>query len=247
MPVVRRNPPRPPRGPRPARGVANAPYALSPFPWSPARPSILSIAHDEADGGALYVIMDRPVILLGSGANGLPLLVRTADGGPVEIVSAAQALPYKWRLTLTGAPGPRGAWQWPDGGGEFAPTPAANFVDPITNHPLNAAAGDCADVPGPFTPTIANVVSTSFGDSGSGTSWVEMTFDAPVLLRSPTLTPDVAVIFNGFYAGSSVTQSNLYALRFDVPYALSSGSSWFVQRQPGWVVTGVAAPQSGTF
>jgi hypothetical protein len=245
MPVVRRNPPRPPRGPRPARNVPNAPYALSPFPWDPTRPSILAVAHDESDGGALLICTDRPVVLSGS-AQSLPLTVRAAagGGGPVAIVSATQVLPVKWKLSLTGPPTTHGPWFW---AADATSTPLANFVDPVTNHPLNAAAGDCADTPGPFAPTMANVVNTAFGDAGAGTSWAELTFDAPVLLQSPTLAPDDAIIFNGFYAATSVSQGNLYALRFDVPYSLSSGSSWFVQRQPSWVVTGVAAPQSGTF
>ncbi len=243
MPVVRPRPPRAARRPRPARNLPNAPYALSPMPWDPTRPSILAVAHDESDGGALLVMTDRPVILAGVGATALPLTVKLAGGGPCAVVSATQILPVKWKLSLTGPPATNGPWFW---AADATSTPAANFVDPITNHPLNAAAGDCADTPGPFTPTTANVTGASFGDNGGGTSWVEMTFDAPVLLSGPSVTPDDAVTFAGLYAATSVAQSSLYALRFVVPVSVSSGSAWAIQRQPSWVVTGVASPQAGT-
>src|SRR5436190_21941594 len=48
------------------------------YGYNPAWPSILSVAHDEADGAALFVITDRPCILLG---KQLPLVVPITGGG----------------------------------------------------------------------------------------------------------------------------------------------------------------------
>jgi hypothetical protein len=240
MPVVRSNPPRLLR-PRRGAAVANAPYALAYAPYDPTRPAILSVAHDEADGGAIFVITDRPCYLSGS-AYQLPLTIHAAGGGRLAVLSAlATAVPVKYRLVLSG-PVPRGAaWAW----GPPAAPGAANLFAAGTVDPLNAASGDCADVPGPYAPPPpANVVSTNYGTSGS-VNWATLTFDRPVILNGQP--PDDAILFAGFYAATAASQSTAETIYFEVPSSLSFGSSWAITRQPAWVDSPLAWPAAGTF
>jgi hypothetical protein len=225
---------------RPAAPAANAPYALAYAPHNPTWPSILSVAHDEADGGALFVITDRPCLLTGA-ADGLPLTVHGAGGVPRVVLGVTQVLPVKFRLALTGAV-PRGqAWSWgpPVAGG-------ANLYDPVTNNRLNAAAGDCADVPGPYTPPPpAVVVASAYGVGGTG-GWATLTFDRPVTL-APGAVPDDAITFSAGYVASSVSQQDATTLYFELATAVYTGAPWSVNRQPDWVSSPVAWPQSGNF
>lgn len=239
MPVQFRRP----QAARARHGAAspNRPYAHPFYPFDPSSPSILSVAHDTADGAALFVITDRPVSLAGGAAFDLPLSIDAAGGYPLRVLSAAAtSVPVKFRLQLSG-PVPAGAaWAW----GPFVPG-GADLVDPVTNHPLNAGSGDCADVPGPYVPPPpANVVSTSYGSTGSE-GWANLTFDRPVILNN--LSVDDAVIFAGFYAATRVEQVSADTLSFYLSMPVSSGQSWAVTRQPAWVQSPVAWPQGGTF
>lgn len=226
---------------RAAAPAANRPYANPRYVFNPTWPAILSVAHDEADGAGLFVITDRPCHLVGS-AFDLPLTIDAAGGSPLAVVSAAvTAVPIKFRLAMSGAV-PRGqAWSWGPPGG------AADLFDPITGHALNAGAGDCADFPGPYTPPPpANVVSSSYGSMGMG-GWATLTFDQPVILTSPSPTPDDAITFVANYVPTAISADSLYTLRFALAIAPYSGASWSVNRQPAWVSTLVSNPATGNF
>src|SRR5690349_9006369 len=59
--------PRPNRAPvvagRPSRHAGRHANPLYGYGYNPAWPSILSVAHDEANGGRLFVVTDRPCVL----------------------------------------------------------------------------------------------------------------------------------------------------------------------------------------
>ncbi|MDB5320776.1 MAG: hypothetical protein JWN40_2407 [Phycisphaerales bacterium] len=193
------------------------------YDYNPVWPSILSIAHDETDGGALFIITDRPCVLGGAG-NVLPLTVASLD-----IVNGAMILPVKFRMVMSGAVPLGAAWQWG--------TSASDLYDPVTFHAPNAASGNCADVPGPYTPPAA-VTGTSI--SGNTCTLV---FDRPIILSGAPL--DDAMTFNG-YAPNGVTSAGPNTLDLDCPVALNPGDPWAITRQPPWITTPIAWPQGGT-
>ena len=70
-------------------------------------------------------------------------------------------------------------------------------------------------------------------------------FDRPVILNN--LSVDDAVLFAGMYAATRVEQVGADTLSFYLATPVSSGPSWAIDRQPAWVQSPVAWPQSGTF
>jgi hypothetical protein len=195
------------------------------YDYNPAWPSILSVAHDEGNGGRVYLITDRPCVLV-SPPDGLPLSL-----AGLEIVEAVEVASVKFRLWMSG-PVPAGAaWAWDAGG--------FGIVDPVTNHVLNASHGYCADTPGPFAPLPpAAVVSAS----AAGTTAV-LVFDRPVTITGDT--PDDAITFNGM-TPASVSNVDPHTLSFALPGFVMAGDPWVIARQPDWLTTAVVWPASGT-
>lgn len=200
------------------------------YGYRPDWPSVLSVAHDENDGAGLFVITDRPCVLSGAG---LPLIVPVA--APLWILTAVEVLPVKFRLAMSDAV-PQGAdWRWLDG--------PSMLIDPVSGHGPNAASGVCADVAGPYTPPPPAVVINA-GALGNACT---LEFDRPVMLSaSPPPPPDDAMLFDG-QAALAVSSVNFTTLRFDLGTFVSPGGAWEIVRQPDWVRSALAVPQSGTF
>lgn len=200
---------------------ANALYG---YGYRPDWPSILSVAHDEANGERLFVITDRPCILYSAA---LPL-----QAAGLVVIGADTVLPVKFHVWMSGGV-PRGAtWQWAGGN--------THLYDPITNQGCNAGMGTCADIPGAYTPPpLANVVGAVAG----GTS-ATLTFDRQVVLSAGAL--DDAITFDG-QPPVGVNAQDDYTLVFALSNTVDPGSSWNINYQPGWVATPVAYPQSGSF
>jgi len=196
------------------------------YGYRPDWPSILSVAHDVTDGARLYVITDRPCVLL---SPSLPLEV-----AGLSIVDATTILPVKFRLTMSDAVPQGAAWQWLAGG--------TQLYDPITGSALNAAAGNCADVPGPYTPPPPPVTANVVAQSASGAACT-LTFDQPIALSGGSI--DDAILFDGQPA-TGVVNVDASTLGFDVPFA-SEGSTWSIVRQPAWITTPLTVPQNGAF
>jgi hypothetical protein len=197
--------------------------------YRPDWPSILSVAHDVADGGALYVVTDRPCTLAGPT---LPLAV--AGKG---VIGAATVLPVKFRLAMSGAIPRDAAWVWGTG--------PCQLTDPVSGHAPNWASGNCADIPGPYTPPPpANVVGTSYGTSGTA-GWAELTFDRAVILSGGP--PDSTILFAGVYAATAASAVSLVTLRFELPMAMSPGGAWAIGGQPSWIDSPLTWPAAGTF
>lgn len=216
------------RPPRPRHNPA-PPNVLYGYAYNPNWPSILSIAHDETDGGALFVITDRPCTL-GGIATVLPLSLPDAPG--LVIVQASGILPVKFRLSLSGAV-PRGTpWTWGDG--------ACDLSGIVSGHIPNAGAGSCADIPGPYTPLPpAGVVQASaYG------SYCTLAFDQPIALNGDPV--DGAILFDGQPA-TGVTQPDPHSLQFATSTYVTSGSTWSVVSQPAWIVGALTWPADGVF
>jgi len=217
------------QGRRTAHGHRPDAQRLNPlygYGYRPDWPSILSVAHDPADGGALFIITDRPCVLL---SPSLPLEV-----AGLSILAATTVLPVKFRLSMSDAV-PQGAtWQWLAGGSQL--------YDPITGNALNAAMGSCADVPGPYTPPPPPVTANVVAQSASGATCT-LTFDQPIVLSGSPI--DDAIVFDGA-AATGVVNVDASTLGFDVPFA-GEGSTWGIVRQPGWITTLLTVPQGGAF
>jgi len=198
------------------------------YGYNPAWPSILSVAHDEEDGGSLFIILDRPCVLAGLT---LPLIV-PESGTPLTIVAAEMVLPVKLRVTLSDAVPLHAAWRWSGG--------SCSLYDPITGNFPNAGAGDCADFPGPYTPPVPATVIAATATGFGGT----LQFDRPITLLSTA--PDDAVLFDGI-APMAVANYAPDTLGFECSNFLAPGASWQIVRQPAWVATIVAQPVDGTF
>src|SRR5438045_1961702 len=98
------------RNPSPRRPRHETEWAVPGYGvgYNPSWPSILSVAHDEADGGRLFVITDRPCVLVPP-ANSIRLPLAVAG---LSVQDAVEMLPIKFRLQMSGAV-PRGApWTW---------------------------------------------------------------------------------------------------------------------------------------
>ncbi len=174
--------------------------------------------------------MDRPCVLAGLT---LPLIVPD-NGAPLTIIEADMIAPIKCRITLSDAVPAHSRWRWTGG--------YSSLYDPITGNYPNAGAGDCADFPGPYTPPPPpSVISTNF--SGSSCT---LTFDRAVTLVEGTPTPDDAMLFDGTVA-TYAYQADARTLSFGLTVSLNPGSTWQITRQPGWVITQVAWPESGEF
>src|SRR4051794_36211517 len=86
----------------------HAPASKDPFyghGYNPSWPSILSIAHDTTDGSGLFVVTDRPCVLLSAA---LPLQIE----GLSILTATATVLPIKFRVSMSGAVPQGAAWQW---------------------------------------------------------------------------------------------------------------------------------------
>jgi hypothetical protein len=215
--------PRPPRRPS-AQPLLNPLYG---YGYNPAWPSVLSVAHDESNGGRLFVCVDRPCLLAGP-VTALPLSV-----AGLTVLEAVQINAIRFRLWMSGAV-PRGAaWAWgPNGTG---------IVDPVTFHcPNGGAGGDCTDVPGAFVPVApANVVSAaSFGTSAS------LTFDKPIISVPGGGTVDGTITFNGL-TPDSLAATGGSTVTFNLPSFVNPGDPWAISGQPAWAATPIAVPQSG--
>lgn len=194
------------------------------YGYDPSWPSILSVAHDESNGGRVFVITDRPCVLVDPPA-GLPLSLAGLD-----VLWAQTILSVKFRVWMSG-PVPAGAaWSWATGG--------AGIVDQITGHQLNAASGSCADVPGPYAP-LPGVVVIAVAASGDT---VTLGFDRPVELTGDP--PDDAITFGGQVANSVINVDGT-TLSFVLPALITPGDEWIISRQPTWIVNPVGVPQSG--
>jgi hypothetical protein len=211
----------------PARPIHRDPSRANPlygYGYNPSWPSVLSVAHDEADGGALFVITDRPCAINGAG-NVVPLSV-----AGLSVLSGAMILPIKFRFAMNGAVPLHAPWQWGTG--------ACDLFDPITGHAPNAGAGDCADVPGPYVPPgPPAVVATNFGGNT-----VTLTFDRPVAVTGDP--PDDAVTVNGMTA-SSASNADANTISLAMPGPVNAGDPWAITRQPAWVATAIAWPEGG--
>jgi hypothetical protein len=205
--------------------------------YRPDWPSILSVAHDEADGGRLFVVTDRPCVLLGPPLV-LPLAVGGGGGGELAVLEAVEILPVKFRLQMSGAVPAGAAWSWGAEGAE-----ASSLIDPISNHGPNAASGTCADVPGPYVPPAsAAVVSASIDGERLV---VTLSFDRPLaLLIDPPEPVDDAIQF-GAETPAAITLAGAAALAFTLGAPLGEGAGWAVNRQPDWLATPLLVPQSG--
>jgi hypothetical protein len=223
MPPLRCLAPKVPR-PRHSPPHANPFYA---YETNPNWPSVISVAHDEADGAGLFVITDRPCVLSGTT---LPLSVAGQ-----AILSATTVLPIKFRLQMTGAI-PRGsAWQWGDGPCQLVGAGVGG------GHAPNAGAGYCADVPGPFTPPPPAVVASAFGIGNEAHLYF-----GQYLLLGGTPIPDGAFTFDGMWP-VSVSRPSPYELAFTTSSPVGLGSMWAVNVQPAWLATALEVPQAGTF
>jgi hypothetical protein len=196
------------------------------YGYNPNWPSILSVAHDESDGGKLFVITDRPCVLL---SPQLPLLV---DGG-FGIIDAVALLPNKFHLTMSGAPALGATWRWDS-------SLPCQLTDAITHHVPNSGMGTIADFPGAYTPpppaNVVNVVAAG-GDCN-------MYFDQPVILTAPLPPTDDAMLFDGV-APTSVQYAGGNGLQLYFPITVNPGSTWQITRQPAWVSTVLTVPASG--
>lgn len=230
--MLLRNPPRHRHSPNPV----NPFYG---YGYNPNWPSILSVAHDESDGGRLFMIMDRPCVLYDAV---LPLEVVSSS---LVVIAAEMVLPVKCRLTLNGAVTAGAMWRWPGNN--------SHIYDPKTGIGPNAGMGTIADFPGPYTPPPpATVVSAA--PAGNACT---LTFDQPIFLvggpgGGGPITPDDAMVFDdgsGPVTATSVQNApgDLYTLQFVVPVYLSTGSTWAITRQPSWVMTALSNPAGGTF
>jgi hypothetical protein len=216
--------------PKSRRPRMNPPHA-DPFygyGYNPNWPSILSVAHDESDGGKLFVITDRPCVLL---SPQLPLLVEGGFG----IIDAVTVLPVKFRLSMSGAPAAGSTWRWDS-------SLPCQLTDALTHHVPNSGMGTIADFPGPYTPPPpANVI-----DSFAGGMDCILYFDEPVILTAPLPALDDAILFDGVapigvqYAGSN-------GLQIYLSNTVGSGSTWQINRQPAWISTILTTPQGGVF
>ena len=194
--------------------------------YNPAWPSILSVAHDTADGAVVYVILDRPCILNPPGA--IPFVL---DGATVQ--SAVMAMPDKLAVRCTTGV-PRGAaWTW-----GAAPPADCGLVDPVSGHAPNPASGFCADEPGPAVPPLLAVV---VGSSASGFVCT-LVFDQPVELNGNAM--DGAILFNGA-PPASVASLSANTLQFNASTYLNTNDPWEIVAQPGYLNTPLAVPQSG--
>jgi len=198
------------------------------YGYNPSWPSILSVAHDEADGGSLFIIMDRPCVLAGLT---LPLVV-PESGTPLAIVAAEMILPVKFKLTFSDAVPLHAAWRWSGG--------SCSLYDPITGNYPNAGGGECADFPGPYTPPApATVIAATAMGYGC-----TLQFDRPIALFGTS--PDDAVLFDGV-APMAVANYAPDTLGFECANFLAAGAAWQIVRQPAWVATVLAQPVDGTF
>ncbi|MDB5322121.1 MAG: hypothetical protein JWN40_3752 [Phycisphaerales bacterium] len=219
MPIVKRKP----RSHRPIRPDGIPQNPLYGYDYNPAWPSILSIAHDETNGGRVYLITDRPCVLISPA--GLPLALAGLD-----ILEAVEILPVKFRLWMSGPVPASAAWAWDAGG--------FGIVDPVTNHVLNASHGRCDDFPGPYAPPPAVVVATS----ASGTTCT-LTFDQPVIRNGNMI--DATILFDG-QAPLAATNADANTIQFDCASAVAPGSTWQIIAQPAYLDTILAWPASGT-
>lgn len=197
--------------------------------YNPAWPSILSVAHDESDGGRLFIVTDRPCVLVGTGLV-LPLSV-----GGLAVIDAEAILPIKFRLGMDGAVPQGAAWTWG--------SDACDLIDPITSHAPNPGTGFCADVPGPYVPpTPANVIATTLEGEGLVVSFE---FDRAITLQgSPPFTMDDAIQVNDANPIDAYQPAaNGIALVFAAE--VSPGSGWNINRTPAWCATPLATG-SGT-
>jgi hypothetical protein len=210
-------------------GRANPYYG---FGYRPDWPSILSIAHDTVLGNRLYVMTDRPCTLAGA-QNVLPL---TIGDGSLVIVTGATVLNVKFLLTLSGAVPQGSAWSWGSGGAG-----PCNLFDPVSGHAPNPGAGDCADVPGPYTPPPPPATVIAAIPDGAV---AHLTFDQPIILTGAA--PDDAITFDG-QAASAVFSESATTLQFALPNYVTPGSVWAIARQPDWIVPAIANPAGGVF
>ena len=230
---------------RPPRTSARMVHHLSPhanplygYGYNPAWPSILSIAHDEEDGGAVFIILDRPCILTGSGVN-LPLLLPAE--GTLSIVYAASVVPVKVRVVMSDAVPAQARWQWLGG--------ICDLVDPMAGKYVNAGGGICRDFPGPYLPPpppppppppapLEVIAAVAIGGS-----FCTMTFDRGVDLLSGVPVDD-AMLFDGQPA-LVVTHPHSQMLQFELAASVGPGSTWQIMRQPDWIGDEVAWPRAG--
>jgi hypothetical protein len=198
------------------------------FGYDPNWPSILSVAHDVDDGGKLFVITDRPCVLLS------PQLPLEVDGG-FGILDAVAVLPVKFHLTMSGAVAPGATWRWVSG-------QPCQLTGAVSHHVPNGGMGTIADVPGPYTPPPpAGVIDAV----AAGMDCI-ITFDQPIALTVPLGAFDDGMLFDGYPAiGVQYAASN--ALQIYLNNSVGPGSTWQVNHQPSWISSILAAPQSGTF
>jgi len=200
------------------------------YDYSPAWPSVLSIAHDENEGGTVLIYVDRPCVISGSYSD-LPLTVEDGAGGDLVPLALAAISGTAFSVRLSGAAPLRALWRWGAGGG---------LIDPVSGHGMNVAHGTCADFPGPYTPP-ATVIATS----ANGTTTCDLIFNQAVTL-APGTVPDDAITLDGV-APVAVSQPDPYILRFEAASTIGSGSLWAIVRQPTWVESWLANPADGTF
>ena len=196
--------------------------------YDPDHPSILSVAHDEQDGGRLFLITDRPCTMDTSGAADLPLSVAA-----LAVVGAEVVAPIKFRLALSGPVPAQSPWRW---GG------AISYFRGIDGKPMNAGGGTCADHPGPYVPPPPAVVAYAWAYEYNA----RLTFDRPVTLAPDAPTPDDAITFDG-QTPTYVSQHDAWTIAFNTNSYLNPGSTWAINWRPAWVVTALAAPAGGTF
>jgi hypothetical protein len=207
-----------------ARHEAQRANPLYGYGYFPNWPSILSVAHDEANGGRVFIITDRPCVLVNP-PTGLPLSLAGLD-----VLWAQAILPVKFRLWMNGPVPPGSPWVWASGG--------SGIVDAITGNMLNPAGGSCADLPGPYAP-LPGVLVVAVAASGDTAT---LTFDRPVVLTGDP--PDDAITFGGQIA-SAVVNVDGTTLSFTLPGLITPGDEWIISRQPAWIVNEVGVPQSG--
>jgi hypothetical protein len=123
------------------------------------------------------------------------------------------------------------------------PDPTVNF-QPRKPIRYKARAAAAPDAPPP-QPVPAVVVSANHGPLGMG-GWATLVFDRPVTLAAGAV-PDDAITFSASYVATSVSQPDAYTLYFELLTAVYTGAPWGVNRQPAWVSSPVAWPQSGNF
>jgi hypothetical protein len=230
-----RRPPLIPLPPR--RHVAPAPQPGYGVGYRPDWPSILSVAHDTADGGRLFVVTDRPCVIV-PGPLTLPLSVAGA-GGP-SVVAATEVLAVMFRVRMSGAVPAGAAWAWGSG--------ASALIDPVSNHAPNPAAGFCADTPGPYPPPAApTLVAAEFGPDGDA-AYVRLAFDRPISIAGLDATqvrvfegPPGGTLWQGAGAGTPVAPD---AVRIDLqPYDPFAGPGVTLDATPA---TGIVAADDGS-